>query len=56
MYLDRIEAIAREERDQYLENPNQNVYRAYKALVEISDLLEEVESKLMWAIDKGLFM
>ncbi len=56
MYLDRIEAIAREERDQYLENPNQNVYKAYKALVEISDLLEEAESKLMWAIDKGLFM
>ncbi len=56
MYIDRIEAIAREERDQYLENPNQNVYRAYKALVEISDLLEEAESKLMWAIDKGLFM
>ena len=56
MYLDRIDAIAREERDQYLENPNQHIYRAYKALVEISDLLEEAESKLMWAIDRGLFM
>jgi hypothetical protein len=56
IYLDRIDAIAREERDLYLENPNQHTYRAYKALVEISDLLEEAESKLVWAIDKGLFL
>jgi hypothetical protein len=55
MYLDRIKAIAREERNRYLGNPNPYINKAYKALLEISDLLEEAESKLMWAIDKGLF-
>ena len=56
MYLDRIEVITREERDRYLENLNLPIHEAYKTLIEINDLLEEAESKLMWAIDKGLFM